>query len=175
MKLAGAVTVKPFIYVNSINIVWCGFVTMKYWWTCVFMEAVGSLDLCMSRYINDVQGNSIQIDKSSGFHVLELHGYTAGVTRSIFVSGFLLICGAYVAFKLGCLKMLKCCCNRDNVMGNVGFAGNRMDSMFGNPQNPRAIQMIALAPAPMPGRKAGEGQGMLDLPLPRVVTLQLQN
>ena len=165
---------NPFIIVNSINIVWCSFVTMKYWWTCVFIGAVGPLDLCMSRYINDVHGNSIQIDKSSGFHVLELHGYMAGVTSSIFVSGFLLICGAYVAFKLGCLKMLKCYCSRDNVMGNVGFASNGMGGMFRNPQNPQAIQMIAPAPAPMPGRNAGEGQGTLDLPLPRVVTLQLQ-
>ena len=147
---------------------------MKYWWICILVGAVGPLDLCMSRYVNDIHGNSIQIDKSSGFHVLELHGYTAGVTSSIFVSTFLLIYGAYVAFKLRCLKMFRCCCSRETMMGNVGFPSNRMEGMFGNPQNPQAIQRMAPVPAPMPSRNAGEAQGTLDLPLPRVVTLQLQ-
>ena len=81
---------------------------MKTLWNVVVM-VMGPLDLCTTKYINDIHGNSIQVDKSSGFHIFELHGYTAGFTSSLFISAFLLICGTYVAFKIGCLKMFSCC------------------------------------------------------------------
>ena len=49
----------------------------------------------MSKYINDIHGNTIQVDKSTGFHVLELHGMTAGVTSSLFVGVLAILCAAY--------------------------------------------------------------------------------
>ena len=36
-------------------------------------------------YTNDVHGNTVQVDRSSGFHILELHGMTASVTSSLFI------------------------------------------------------------------------------------------
>ena len=82
------------------------------------MGVVVTLDLGLARYTNDVNGNTVQIDKSSGFHIMELHAYTAGVTSSIFVSGLLLICGTYVAFKIGLGRISKCCCIQ--AFGGVG-------------------------------------------------------
>ena len=64
----------------------------------------------MSRYVNDIHGNTIQVDKSTGFHVLELHGMTAGVTSSLFVGALMILCGAYFCYKVGVTKMLRCCC-----------------------------------------------------------------
>ena len=73
---------------------------MKALWINIVVSVMVPLDLCTAKYVNDIHGNSIQVDKSSGFHIFELHGYTAGVTSSLFISAFLMICGAYVAFKL---------------------------------------------------------------------------
>ena len=49
-------------------------------------------------------------DKSTGFHVFELHGFSVGVTSSIFMGIALLICATYLALKLGLGRLLKCCC-----------------------------------------------------------------
>ena len=65
----------------------------------------------MSKYVNDIHGNTIQVDKSTGFHVLELHGMTAGVTSSLFVGALMISCGAYFCYKVGVTKVLQCCCS----------------------------------------------------------------
>ena len=64
----------------------------------------------MSKYVNDIHGNTIQVDKSTGFHVLELHGMTAGVTSSLFIGALMILCSAYFCYKVGVTKMLRCCC-----------------------------------------------------------------
>ena len=65
------------------------------------------------RYINDIHGNTVVQEKSTGFHVLELHGFTVGVTSSIFVGAALTICATYVAFRLGLGRLLSmCCCSK---------------------------------------------------------------
>ena len=63
-----------------------------------------------SKYINDIHGNTVVQDRSTGFHVFELHGFSMGVTSSIFVGTALIICATYLAFKLGLGKLLLCCC-----------------------------------------------------------------
>ena len=65
----------------------------------------------MSKYVNDIHGNTIQVDKSTGFHVLELHGMTAGVTSSLFVGALAILCAAYFCYKVGITKVLQCCCS----------------------------------------------------------------
>ena len=44
------------------------------------------------RYIDDIHGNTVVQDKLMGFHVLELIGFSVGVTSSIFVGAALTIC-----------------------------------------------------------------------------------
>ena len=63
----------------------------------------------MSKYMNNIHGNTIQVDKSTGIHVLELLGMTAGVTSSLLVGAMMLLCSAYFCYKIGMAKMLKCC------------------------------------------------------------------
>ena len=63
-----------------------------------------------SKYINDIHGNTVVQDHSTGFHVFELHGFSVGVTSSIFVGAALTICATYLAFRLGLGKLLLCCC-----------------------------------------------------------------
>ena len=38
-----------------------------------------------ARYVNDIHGNTVVQDKSMGFHVFELHGFSIGVTSSVFM------------------------------------------------------------------------------------------
>ena len=38
-----------------------------------------------SKYINDIHGNTVVQDHSTGFYVFELHGFSVGITSSIFV------------------------------------------------------------------------------------------
>ena len=108
---------------------------------CVAMGVVVILDFGLARYTNDVHSNTVEIDKSSGFHILELHGYTAGVTSSIFATGLLLICATYVAFKMGIGRIFKCCCNQG--FGGVGYVGNRTEGLIMTPQTAQAVQMVA--------------------------------
>ena len=68
------------------------------------------LDVGGARYINDIHGNTVVQDKSSGFHVFELHGFSVGITSSIFMGIALLICATYLALKLGLGRLLQCCC-----------------------------------------------------------------
>ena len=44
----------------------------------------------MCKYVNDIHGNTIQVDKSTGFHVLELHEMTAGVTSILFIGALMI-------------------------------------------------------------------------------------
>ena len=44
-----------------------------------------------AKYTNNVYGNTVQVDKSYGFHILELHGFTAGVTSSLFIGAMSLL------------------------------------------------------------------------------------
>ena len=69
------------------------------------------LDVGGARYVNDIHGNTVIQDKSTGFHVFELHGFSVGVTSSIFMGIALLICATYLALKLGLGRLLKCCCS----------------------------------------------------------------
>ena len=68
------------------------------------------LDVGGARYINDIHGNTVIQDKSTGFHVFELHGFSVGVTSSIFMGIALLICATYLALNLGLGRLLNCCC-----------------------------------------------------------------
>ena len=63
-----------------------------------------------SKHINDIHGNTVVQDCLTGFHVFKLHGFSVGVTSSIFVGAALTICATYLAFKLGLGKLLLCCC-----------------------------------------------------------------
>ena len=71
---------------------------MGMWW---FIMDVGG-----ARYVNDIHGNTVVQDKSTGFHVFELHGFSVGVTSSIFMGVALLICATYLALKLGLGRLL---------------------------------------------------------------------
>ena len=64
-----------------------------------------------AKYANDIHGNTVVQDKSTGFHVFELHGFSVGVTSSVFMGLALLICATYLGFKLGLGRVLACCCN----------------------------------------------------------------
>ena len=64
----------------------------------------------VTKYVNGVHSNTVHIDKSSGFHILELHGMTAGITSSIFIGGMMLLFAAYFAYKIGLGKILGCYC-----------------------------------------------------------------
>ena len=79
------------------------FARMGMWWAVM---GIGG-----ARYINDIHGNTIVQDQSTGFHVFELHGFSVGVTSSIFMGIALLICATYLALKLGLGRLLRCCCS----------------------------------------------------------------
>ena len=64
----------------------------------------------VAKYINDIHGNTVVQDRSSGFHVFKLHGYSVGVTSLIFMGVALLICATFPALKLGLGRLLQCCC-----------------------------------------------------------------
>ena len=93
------------------------------------------------RYINDIHGNTVVQEKSTGFHVLELHGFTVGVTSSIFVGAALTICATYVAFRLGLGRVFNaCCCSRCS-------EERQQTSELTVPTVPSAPQAVQLIPA----------------------------
>ena len=93
------------------------------------------------RYINDIHGNTVVQDKSTGFHVLELHGYSMGVTSSIFVGAALTICATYVAFRLGLGRVINmCCCSKCS-------QDRQQTSELTVPTVPSAPQAVQLIPA----------------------------
>ena len=63
-----------------------------------------------ARYLNDIHGNTVIQDKSSGFHIFELHGFSVGITSSVFIGIALLICATYLGLKLGLGRLFQCCC-----------------------------------------------------------------
>ena len=127
-----------------------------------------------TKYRNDVHGNTVQVDKSSGFHILELHGFSVGVTSSIFISAFLLICAAYVAVKLGINKMFRCCCNNSDRMVESGMAQQMQMMQQQQPiQRANQVQPVQMAsPMQLQSRNNGEDQSN-SLDLPRVLTLKV--
>ena len=62
------------------------------------------------RYLNDIHGNTVIQDKSSGFHIFELRGFSVGITSSVFIGIALLICATYLGLKLGLGRLFQCCC-----------------------------------------------------------------
>ena len=85
------------------------------------------LACCEAKYVNDIHGNTVVQDKLTGFHAIELHGFSVGVTSSVFMEIVLLICATYLGFKLGLGRVLACCCNcnsctEDTSQGVVGAA-----------------------------------------------------
>ena len=54
-----------------------------------------------AKYVSDIYGNTVVQDKSTGFHVFELPGYSVGETSSVLIGIALLICATYLCFKLG--------------------------------------------------------------------------
>ena len=93
------------------------------------------------RYINDIHGNTVVQDKSTGFHVLELHGFSVGVTSSIFVGAALTICATYVAFRLGLGHVINmCCCSKCS-------QDRQQTSELMVPTVPSAPQAVQLIPA----------------------------
>ena len=93
------------------------------------------LTCCEAKYVNDIHGNTVVQDKSTGFHVFELHGFSVGVTSSVFMGIGLLICATYLGFKLGLGKVLACCCGNcnnctqdDNQGGGCAAQANQMQT-----------------------------------------------
>ena len=85
---------------------------MMYKWMWIVVMILWVLPrVSVTKYVNDIHGDTIQVDKSSRFHVLELHGMTAGVTSSLFVGAMMLMCCAYYSYKIGIAKIFGCCCN----------------------------------------------------------------
>ena len=127
-----------------------------------------------TRYQNDVHGNTVQVDKSSGFHILELHGFSVGVTSSIFISAFLLLCAAYVAVQLGISKMFCCCCNSERMVESGMEQQMQMMQQQPQPvQRSNPVQPVQMAsPMQLQSRNNGEDQSN-SLDLPRVLTLKV--
>ena len=115
------------------------------------------------KYINDIHGNTIQVDKSTGFHVLELHGMTAGVTSSLLIGAMMLLCSAYFCYKVGLTKMLRCCCDCLNQGGaHVGTERLQVLAVQNFPvMTAQPVQQQHAAAAVLQGV---EQYGTLDLP-----------
>ena len=45
--------------------------------------------------MNDIHGNTVQEDRSSGLHLIENHEMSVGLTNSVFIEGLGLLCLAY--------------------------------------------------------------------------------
>ena len=63
-----------------------------------------------SEYINDIHGHTVVQDRSTGFHMFELHRFSVGFTSSIFIGAAMTLCATYLANKLRFRKLLTCCC-----------------------------------------------------------------
>ena len=128
------------------------------------------------KYHNNVHGNTVQVDKSTGFHILELHGFSVGVTSSIFISAFLLLCATYVAMKLGLSKMFRCCCCCCCERMVESGIGQHMQVMQQQPQPVQMsspVQPVQMAsPMQLQSRINGEDQSK-SLDLPSVLTLEV--
>ena len=117
----------------------------------------------MSKYINDIHGNTFQVDKSTGFHVLELHGMTAGVTSSLFIGALAILCASYFCYKAGLSKLLRCCCS---CWHRGGHGGGSQGAMEQHPMQNYPVMASQAVQQPQPAMpNVGVGQfGTLDLP-----------
>ena len=120
------------------------------------------------KYHNDVRGNTVQVDKSTRFHVFELHEFSVGATSSVFIAAFLLLCATYVAMKLGLSKVLRCCCHFQERIVESGLGPQHMQMM--QQQQPQSIQMSSMMQ--IQSRSVSDDQNNL-LDLPRVLTLKV--
>ena len=50
------------------------------------------LDCSVAKYIHDIHSNMLVEDRSSGFHVFELHGFWVGMTSNIHGRGIAHMC-----------------------------------------------------------------------------------
>ena len=98
------------------------------------------------KYINDIHGNTVVQDRSTGFHVFELHGFSVGITSSIFVGAALTICTTYLAFRLGLGRLLcMCCCKcaqgqeRQQAKSNLPLPAVQQQTV---PSAPQAVQLV---------------------------------
>ena len=129
------------------------------------------------KYHKEVDRNAVQVDKSTGFQVFELHGFSVGVTSSIFIAAFLLLCSTYVAMRLGLSKVFRCCCHCQERMVESGLGSQHMQMM--QQQQPQHVQMSSpvqpvqmLSPMQTQSRNISDDQSN-SLDLPRVLTLKV--
>ena len=107
----------------------------------VFVNVLG----VSPKYINDIHGNTVVQDRSTGFHVFELHGFSVGITSSIFVGAALTICATYLAFRLGLGRLLSMCCcskcaqDRQQSIPNLSLPVVQQQPV---PSAPQAVQLI---------------------------------
>ena len=96
------------------------------------------------KYHNYIHGNIIHLDKSSSFHVFELHGFSVGVTSFVFLAAFLILYATYIAMKLGLSKVLRCCCHCYNGQDRTVESGLMSQHMqMIQQQQPQPIQMLS--------------------------------
>ena len=117
----------------------------------------------------------MQVDKSSGFHILKLHGFTSGVTSRIFVGGLLILCGAYLALKLSFGRLVRCCCHcpaglEGQIEVSLGSGGPMMHMVQSPPMQMIPQQQSSLATVQNVDSYASE-TGTLDLP--KFLTLKI--
>ena len=117
----------------------------------VFVNVLG----VSSKYIDDIHGNTVVQDRSTGFHVFELHGFSVGIKSSIFVGAALTICATYLAFRLGLGRLLGMCfCKcaqgqeRQQAMSNLPLPAVQQQTV------PSALQAVQLVPQQIPVQQA---------------------
>ena len=98
------------------------------------------LDGCEAKYLNDIHGSTVIQDKSSGFHIFELHGFSVGITSSIFIGIALLICATYLGLKLGLGRLLRCCCMGCGGAPQTQSQAAATPSIMPQPSAPAAIE-----------------------------------
>ena len=126
----------------------------------------------VTKYVNDIHGNTIQVDKSSGFHVLELLGMTAGVTSILFIGAMMLMCCAYYSYQIGIAKIFGCCCNCPPLGGQGITPGGIL-----RPQMMTAQSLPVVTQQPLQQQQAAAALQGIDqygtLDLPKVLTLKM--
>ena len=97
-----------------------------------------------SKFINDIHGYTVVQDISTGFHVFKLHGFSVGITSSIFVGAALTICATYLAFRLGLGRLLGMCCCKctQGHEGQQAMTNLPPVQQQAVPSAPQAVQMI---------------------------------
>ena len=126
----------------------------------------------VTKYVNDVHGNTVQIYKSSEFHILELSGMTPGIMSSIFIGGIMLFCVAYFAYEIGLGKILGCCCRcPEDKDGQRVSAGGMITPQI------KMTQSLPMITQQQPQQQVATLQGVVQygtLDLPKILTLKVQ-